>query len=108
MEVRFTAIASQLSNMQSDAELGPRMTVVLESLKQVAPKILEQETTIREINEKVGRLDTKVVMLCDNRGSGPSDANLAMRLGQMELEMKRLNEAIEGGDDMLDSGGGKF
>merc|ERR1719188_1366055 len=56
-EKRITTVSSELQKVQTDLELAPRVASLVDALKQVAPKVMDQEQSLRELHEKVGRLE---------------------------------------------------
>jgi len=91
-EEKLNAMGNQIVLLQGDSELAPRVAMLVEALQQVAPKVMDQEVCMRNFHEKVGHLDAKVVMLCDQ---GKANAN-EHRLGMVEMELRRLCAEIDG------------
>jgi len=95
-EERLKAMSTQIVLLQGDAELGPRVAMLLESLQQVAPKVMDHEVCMRDLHEKVGHLGAKVVMLYDQSKANANEN----RLGIVEMELKRLCAEIDGTEQL--------
>lgn len=94
-EERLDVVHNELQGVRSDTELFPRVTVLIESLKQIAPKVMDQEVCVRELHEKVGHLEARSAMMAEP--GQPNDA-LALRVGRLETDMGRLKLEIEGAE----------
>jgi len=97
VEERICAMSSQMTLLQGDSELAPRVAALVEALTQVAPKVMDHEACIQEMHQKVGHMDAKVVMLCDQGKTGVNEV-VIQRLGMVETEIKRLCAEIDGTD----------
>merc|ERR1712110_876028 len=56
-ESRIDSIYGELYAIRTDMELGPRVAALVEQLKEVAPKVINQEHSIMDLHEKIGRMD---------------------------------------------------
>jgi len=97
-EMKLHAMSADLDTAKADLDLGPRVAALVEQLKQVAPKVMDQEGVVRELHEKVGKLEVEVRMDAFS-GGGPARANtvesslkLSERLGQLELEVADMKK----------------
>jgi len=95
-EAKLHAMSADLDDAKADLDLGPRVAALVEQLKQVAPKVMDQEHVVRELHEKVGKLEVEVRMDAFS-GGGPARANtvesslkISERLGQLELEVATM------------------
>jgi len=59
-EEKLRAATEELQFHRSHAELGPRVGALIEQLKVVLPKVHDHEVCLREMHEKIGRLDVDV------------------------------------------------
>mmetsp|Transcript_133145 Transcript_133145/g.425769 ORF Transcript_133145/g.425769 Transcript_133145/m.425769 type:complete len:570 (+) Transcript_133145:245-1954(+) len=103
---RLDAVTCALQAMRSDGELAPRVAALVESLKQVAPKVMDQEICMRELHEKVGHLEAKAAMAAE---PGKTSDAMSARIGHLEKEVSRLKSEIEGSEvppSAAGSGGG--
>mmetsp|Transcript_52731 Transcript_52731/g.83690 ORF Transcript_52731/g.83690 Transcript_52731/m.83690 type:complete len:545 (+) Transcript_52731:92-1726(+) len=57
LEALCGSLRSGLSSLQSEPGLAPRVAELVDQLKNVAPKVIEQELSMKEQMEKVGRLE---------------------------------------------------
>jgi len=73
MENKFEALARALEGVRHDAEFASRVKSLLESLGQLAPKVMEQESSIHELAGKVSQLDIKVRMFAKAAASSASE-----------------------------------
>jgi len=98
VEGRVETLEGELQSEQQaargDQELAPRVAALVESLKQVAPKVMDQELCMRELHEKVGHLEARAGLV----GDGKAAENMTARLGRLEVEVTRLKTEIEGGE----------
>lgn len=83
-EDKLDQFTADLQAVKSDSEIGPRVAALVDSLKQVAPKVMDQENSVRELHEKVGQLEAKMSMT-----ASPSQ-NHSARLGVVEVDVARL------------------
>lgn len=95
MDERLHAMSAQMDALRGDAELAPRVGNLVEALQQVAPKVMDQEVCLQELHQKVGHLDAKIIMLCDQNKNQVNEP-LNLRLGVLESEIKRLCAEIDG------------
>jgi len=91
-EKRLDTVTSELQKVQMDMELAPRVGALVEQLKQVAPKVMDQEFCVRELHEKVGRLEAGQV---GRSTAGASDA-IRARLSKLEVDVARIKSEVEG------------
>eukprot|EP00440_Ansanella_granifera_P075573 gb/GFBE01082008.1/.p1 GENE.gb/GFBE01082008.1/~~gb/GFBE01082008.1/.p1 ORF type:complete len:568 (+),score=125.24 gb/GFBE01082008.1/:1-1704(+) len=101
-EARLEAMFSDLNSLQGDASLAPRVAVLVEQLKQVAPRVMAHEVTLRDVSSKVGKLEVEFEM--DHQTiekttdfAKQSDCMVA-RIGRLEVEVSRIKAEVEGGD----------
>lgn len=90
-ESRLDAVTADLQAAQTEAELAPRMAALVEQLKHVAPKVMDQELCVRELHEKVGRLEVEVRMEgSSGAGRGLLGDSALARLAKLEGEISRM------------------
>lgn len=89
-ELRLGDLADDMQSAKADVELGPRVAILVDQLKQVAPKVMDQELCVRDLHEKVGRLEVEK-RLGDDRAA--SETALA-RIGKLEGEVDRIKEKV--------------
>jgi len=88
-EGKLESITHEVQTARDERELGPRVAVLVEQLKAVAPKVMDQEQSVRDLTEKVGHLEVKV----DMEGSGGINrTNVAERITKMEADIARLKD----------------
>jgi len=88
-EAKLESIAQEVQAAKGENELGPRVAVLVEQLKAVAPKVMDQEQSVRDLTEKVGQIEVKV----DMEGSGGINrANVAERITKLEADLARLKD----------------
>lgn len=63
LEAVCGSLQSGFSSLQAEPGLAPRVAELVDQLKNVAPKVIEQELSMREQMEKVGRLEVEYTML---------------------------------------------
>lgn len=109
LEAAIADLHKQKHNCDQDSSLASRMTVLLDQLKQVAPKVMEHETSLRELIEKVNRIEVEVRMdraMYEAAAVGKKSDVMAARLGRLEVEVERIAGEVEGpaeeGDDEED------
>lgn len=56
-EARIEALANALASLRGDVEFAPRLTQLVDQLKDVAPKVIDQELQIQELLKRVSRLE---------------------------------------------------
>jgi len=107
VEGRIAEISAQVESLLANAEFAPRVSELVEQLKKVAPKVINQEQTMRELHEKVGRLDmqetfAKTAEASANarqvRPDGPSMETLSARVKRLEEEVARIVADSESSD----------
>lgn len=101
LEERVEALNVDLQTVRADAELAPRVAALVESLSQVAPKVVQHDRATKELQEKLGNLeavtDRSVKSLHDRFGLWEAKAALAEataksvrelheKLGQLETK----------------------
>jgi len=87
-EARIGDLAGEVQAAKADVELGPRVAALVEQLKQVAPKVVDQELSVRDLHEKVGRLEVEK-RLGEERTAGE---HALARIGKLEAEVERIKE----------------
>jgi len=93
LEARSEALNSELQSMRSDVVLAPRVAALVDQLKDVAPKVIEQEMCVRELLEKVGRLEVEDRMK-NTLEQGKSDS-AAARMQRLEADVERLVVTVD-------------
>jgi len=97
-EARLGHLAGDMQAAKADVELGPRVAVLVEQLKQVAPKVMDQELSVRDLHEKVGRLEAEKVSRCEVERRLTDDRTsheLALaKLGKLEKEVDRISMTV--------------
>lgn len=99
-EEQIKFLGEELNMLRADADLAPRVASVVDMLKNVAPKVMDQEMSVRELSEKMGYLEGKMNTSIESQGNG----SLGNRLGNLEVIVGRLKMEIEG-TEAPDSGG---
>lgn len=100
IEGRVHNIEAEVSANRSDGSLAPRITSMVDSLKQVVPKVIDHEAALRDLTEKVGLLQARsssggAAGVSAAAGGGGDDA-VAARVGRLESEVGRLRLVVEG------------
>jgi len=93
LETKLDMLSSELQSMRADVALAPRVAALVEQLKDVAPKVIEQELCVRELLEKVGRLEVEDRMKTTLE-QGKSDSSTA-RIVRLEGAVDRLGVSME-------------
>jgi hypothetical protein len=75
LEAHVGSLQSGLSSLQSEPGFAPRVAELVDTLKNLAPKVIEQELSMREQMEKVGRLEVEYTMLKNQLHAHGADAN---------------------------------
>lgn len=75
-EARLGQLATEVGAVGIDTELAPRVGLLVDQLKQVAPKVVDQEMGLRELTERVGRLEVEV-RICRAAGDGRAEGGAA-------------------------------
>jgi len=88
LEVRSDKMRSEVESMRADVALAPRVAALVEQLKDVAPKVIEQESCVRELLEKVGRLEVEDRMKTTME-QGRTESSAA-RMMRVEADVERL------------------
>lgn len=90
---RLESSEAKLDQLSASVEqsimIGPRVEQLMDVMKDVAPKMREQESSLREVHEKVGRLGVDSQM-----DPGRRDG-LSTRMDHIEVEIKRLSTKID-------------
>jgi len=96
-EGKLEGITQEVQAAKDEKELGPRLGALVEQLKAVAPKVMDQEQSLKEISQKVGHLEVKINM----EGSGGINrANASERISRLEADMARLKDPSFSGPPM--------
>lgn len=89
-EERMDVVDAELQGVvRSEAELGPRVARIVDTL----PKVVDQEKCIRELHEKVGDLEARANVMVDR---GMAHDQLTSRISRVEVDVNRLKLEIEG------------
>lgn len=86
----------------SPDDITPRVAALVQQLKDVAPKVIDQDACVRNITERLARLegDARIgVKQGDHGGGGASGTGherLVARVCKVEAEVARLHSAVEG------------
>merc|ERR1719253_1737178 len=92
LEARSDSLTTEVHSMRADVALAPRVAALVEQLKDVAPKVIEQELCVRELLEKVGRLEVEERMkVTAEQGKAES---AVVRIVRLEAEMDRLSSLL--------------
>jgi hypothetical protein len=75
LEAHVGSLQSGLSSLQSEPGFAPRVAELVDTLKNLAPKVIEQELSMREQMEKVGRLEVEYTMLKNQLYAHGADGN---------------------------------
>jgi len=95
VEAGLEHLGAEFQGVRSDAELAPRVAALVESLKQVAPKVMDQEICVRELHEKVGSLEAKAALALE---SDKKSNAMTTRIGRLEVDVTRLKAEVEGSE----------
>lgn len=60
VEKRLERFGMDMRSVRADAEFAPRVAALVETLSQVAPKVIDHEKVTKEVQQKVGDLEAKV------------------------------------------------
>jgi len=93
LEARSDRLVSEVHSMREDVALAPRVGALVEQLKDVAPKVIEQEMCVRELLEKVGRLEVEDRMKTTME-QGKAESSAA-RLMRVEADVERLVVTVD-------------
>jgi len=88
LQARSDQLTSEVESMRSDVALAPRVAALLDQLKDVAPKVIEQESCVRDLLEKVGKLEVEDTMK-KTMEQGKSESTSA-RIQRVEADVERL------------------
>jgi len=117
-EAKFETLSDELQALHTQSELGPRVSSLIEELKQIAPRMINQEQSVRELHEKVGRLEVEKKWDKPQESgkthepgktSDASDESVDTktilpkydaRIGRLEVEVARLVHQIEGEEEV--------
>lgn len=92
LEARAESQNAELQAMRTDVALAPRVAALVEQLKDVAPKVIEQEHCVRDLLEKVGSLDVEYKM---NKTSEQGKVECTdKRIQRLEADYERLSESM--------------
>lgn len=78
-------VQSEIEVLRADAELAPRVSTLVSQLKDVAPKVIDQEKCVREVLERLGSLEVEWNM-GKTRDIGVIDS-LKTRMHRLEVEV---------------------
>merc|ERR1719221_683864 len=74
-EARLDELVSEVQAIRGDLELAPKVTLLVDQLKEVAPKVIDQEKVLRELHEKVGRVEVRMGLSGGGGGAAEADAS---------------------------------
>merc|ERR1712194_241017 len=108
-EAGINQLMTDVGTIQKDMDMGPRVAALVGALQQVAPKVMDQENAVRDLTERVGRMESRGGVPSASAASAASagsrisnsvtsEAALA-RIGRLEVEVSRLTLELEGEDD---------
>jgi len=106
-EERLQALSSEMNLLRGDAELIPRVAMLVTTLKQVAPKVMDHELCLRDVLEKVGGLEIQLQMeRAIDKASDRSQQfdSMVARTSRLEVELARITAEVEGGPTEAPSG----
>lgn len=92
LDVRVVSMQADLHNAHSEQQLAPRVGVLIEQLKDLAPKVIEQENSIRELHEKMGRKDVTSKMTVEK----PPLEAVEARVHNLEQDVNQIKRALDG------------
>eukprot|EP00933_Yihiella_yeosuensis_P076952 TRINITY_DN86971_c0_g1_i1.p1 TRINITY_DN86971_c0_g1~~TRINITY_DN86971_c0_g1_i1.p1 ORF type:complete len:340 (-),score=61.90 TRINITY_DN86971_c0_g1_i1:119-1138(-) len=97
LEDRIFAIGEQTEAVLTDQALAPHISALVLQLKDVAPKVIVQETEIVDLKDKVNELDARFGLdLCKVTEATKGLDSLTARTGRVEVEVHRLVAILEG------------
>lgn len=95
-EDRLDALSSDVQTVRADQELGSRVATLVSSLKDVAPKVIAQDSQLKQLQEELSvgmNLSTG-----RHHETGKVIDSLDARVGRLESEVERLVSEVEGID----------
>jgi hypothetical protein len=104
-EHRMDELVSEVEQLRTNVEVAPRIGDLVESLKVIAPRLIDQEESVRELHDRVGRLDAQsriASSAMDVTGSSTLqatvevDPEIGRRIRQLESSVGRLTLQMEG------------
>lgn len=95
-EDRLDALSCDVQTVRADQELGSRVATLVSSLKDVAPKVIAQDSQLKQLQEDL----STGMNLCTSRHKdmGVSLDSVDARIGRLETEVERLVSEVEGVD----------
>eukprot|EP00929_Paragymnodinium_shiwhaense_P057219 TRINITY_DN28632_c0_g1_i3.p1 TRINITY_DN28632_c0_g1~~TRINITY_DN28632_c0_g1_i3.p1 ORF type:complete len:560 (+),score=129.33 TRINITY_DN28632_c0_g1_i3:129-1808(+) len=106
VEGKIDGVEHDMQTIKSDLELAPRVIALVQQLEGLAPKVIAQENSLKDLHEKVGRMDVAGKLYSGSSMQGSSDVdggrlkgNTAERLMRLEEQVHRLVGEIEGSCD---------
>lgn len=92
LEARSEFLVAEIESMRAEVTTTP-VAALVESLKDLAPKVIEQEACVRELLEKVGRLEVEEKMKTTQE-QGRSESTAA-RMQRVEADVERLIVTVD-------------
>merc|ERR1712176_254084 len=109
-EQSINTLTLEVQTMQKDMEMGPRVSALVGALQQVAPKVMDQENSVRELYERMGRLEVSrgtgagvaaAPVLARDVAADDSMPKALARINRLEVEVGRLRVEVEGDADEM-------
>lgn len=95
---------------RGDSMLASHVGSLVEQLKQVAPKVMQHDASLRDLAAQAGKLEVELRMeqqaMEEARSVGKLSDSVQARLTRLEAETKRLTLEVEGSEEHSDSEAG--
>lgn len=95
-EKRLEALGHDVEQFKTDSQLDTLVVALVEQLKQVAPKVVEHDATVKDLTDKVGKLDSEQK---EQQASAAQTSRIVPRLSRLEAEVSRMKAELEGADE---------
>eukprot|EP00930_Biecheleria_cincta_P096909 TRINITY_DN88681_c0_g1_i1.p1 TRINITY_DN88681_c0_g1~~TRINITY_DN88681_c0_g1_i1.p1 ORF type:complete len:545 (-),score=122.49 TRINITY_DN88681_c0_g1_i1:115-1749(-) len=102
-EESIKALAAEIERIgQGDSMLASRVVTLVEQLKQVAPKVMQHDASIRDLAAQTGKLEVELRLeqqaLEEARSLGKLSDSVQARLTRLEVETDRIRLEVEGSE----------
>jgi DNA repair exonuclease SbcCD ATPase subunit len=102
-EESIKALTSEIERIgQGDSMLASHVGTLVEQLKQVAPKVMQHDASLRDLTAQAGKLEVELRMeqqaLEEARSLGKLSDSMQARLTRLEVETDRIRLEVEGSE----------
>jgi len=102
-EEAVKVLTSEVERMsQGDSMLASRVVALVEQLKQVAPKVMQHDSSLRDLAAQTGKLEVELRMeqqsMEETRNLGHLSTSVQARLSRLEVELDRIRLEVEGSE----------